>query len=80
MQSIKGFSSRQINLLLGTKKSIWQIGFYDYILDNEEKTITRMNYIETNPVRMGIVSDPKEYSYSSARYRENTDYKEKINE
>ena len=41
MKSIKGFSSRQINEVFGRKGSIWQNGFYDYILDSEEKVLSK---------------------------------------
>ena len=45
MKSIKGFSARKINELIGRKGSIWQRSFYDYILDNEEKVLNRISYI-----------------------------------
>jgi putative transposase len=50
MKSIKGFSARWINSVLDRKGSIWQNGFYGYILDSEEKVLSRMRYIEDNPV------------------------------
>jgi REP element-mobilizing transposase RayT len=40
MKSIKGYSARKVNLTSGNKGSIWQSGFYDYILDSEEKVLT----------------------------------------
>jgi len=73
MKSIKGFSARRINSVLDRKGSIWQNGFYDYILDNEEKVLSRIRYIEDNPVRKGMVSCPEDYHYSSTWYREETD-------
>jgi len=74
MKSIKGFSARRINSLLDRKGSIWQDGFYDYILDSEEKVLGRMKYIEHNPVRKGMVTRPESYHYSSIGYREETDF------
>ena len=56
MKSIKGFSARRINSVLDRKGSIWQNGFYGYILDSEEKVLSRMRYIEDNPVRKGMVT------------------------
>jgi len=53
---------------------IWQSGFYDYILDSEEKVLTRIRYIENNPVRKGMVSQPEDYAYSSIKEREATDF------
>ncbi len=74
MKSIKGFSARRINSLLDRKGSIWQDGFYDYILDSEEKVLGRMKYIEDNPVRKGMVTCPESYHYSSMGYGEKTDF------
>jgi len=76
MKSIKGFSARKVNLLLKRNGSIWQTGFYDYILDSEEKVLSRVRYIEDNPVRKGLAISPQDYSYSSAKYRANTDFDE----
>jgi len=70
MKSIKGFSARQINAGLSRKGSIWQSGFYDYILDSEEKVLSRIKYIEDNPMRKGLVTRPGDYRYGSMRYRD----------
>jgi REP-associated tyrosine transposase len=64
MKSIKGFSARQINEVFSRKGTLWQSGFYDYILDSEEKVLSRIRYVEGNPVRKGMVGCPEEYRYS----------------
>jgi len=74
MKSIKGFSARQINALFGRKGSLWQNGFYDYILDSEEKVLSRMKYVEDNPVRRSLVKNAEDYPYSSAAHRDKTDF------
>lgn len=74
MKSIKGFSSRKINEVLGRKGTLWQSGFYDYMLDNDEKVLSRIKYIEENPLRKGLVTTPEDYIYSSAKYRDETDF------
>jgi len=61
MKSIKGFSARRINSVLDRKGLIWQNGFYGYILDSEEKVLSRMRDIEDNPVRKGMVTRPEGY-------------------
>jgi len=73
MKSVKGFSARRINSMFNRTGSIWQNGFYDYILDSEEKVLSRMRYIENNPVRKGVVTNTEDYGYSSAKYRAETD-------
>jgi len=75
MKSIKGFSAKQINEVFGRRGSIWQRGFYDYILDSEEKVLSRIRYIEDNPVRKGIVTNSEDYGYSSVIYRDKTDFR-----
>jgi len=74
MKSIKGFSARQINRVLNRKGSIWQVGFYDYVLDSEEKVLTRMKYVEDNPLRKGLVNRSEDYEYSTINHREETDF------
>jgi REP element-mobilizing transposase RayT len=78
MKSIKGFSARKINSLLRRNGSIWQSGYYDYVLDSEEKVLTRMRYIEDNPLRKGkgMVNRSEDYEYSSMKYRGDTDFPE----
>jgi putative transposase len=76
LKSIKGFSARRINSVFERKGPVWQNGFYDYILDNEEEVLSRMRYIENNPVRKGMVTRPESYKFSSINYREETDIKE----
>jgi len=74
MKSIKGFSARSINTVFDREGPVWQGGFYDYILDSEEKVLSRMRYIEENPVRKGLVTNPEDYGYSSIKYRAETDF------
>lgn len=80
MKSIKGFSARRINEAKNERGSIWQSGFWDYILESEEKVLNRIRYIEENPVRKGIVECPEDYEYSSARYKDETDFERFFND
>jgi REP element-mobilizing transposase RayT len=51
---------------------LWQEGFYDRTLRNEEQTLDVVAYILANPVRAGLCEDPLSYplggsgSYSMA--------------
>ncbi len=74
MKSVKGFSGWKINKKYNKKGSIWQSGFYNWILDSQEKVLSRIKYIEENPVRKGIVERPEDYKYSSAGCRDETDF------
>jgi putative transposase len=48
---------------------LWQDGYYDRILRDEEETIVVARYILANPVRAGLVVDFRNYPFSgSTRY------------
>ncbi len=66
MQSIKGFSSREINRAWGTNGRLWQPGYYDRMIRDDEQLRTVVNYVEFNPVEAKIVATPQEYRWSSA--------------
>jgi hypothetical protein len=46
--------------------SLWQDGYYDRILRNDEQTIVVARYILENPVRAGLVTDFREYPFSGS--------------
>lgn len=48
------------------KGHLWQGRFYSTVLD-ERHLYTAIRYVERNPVRVGIVEEPWEYKWSSAR-------------
>ena len=67
MQSLKGATARQANLILGRSgDAFWQAESYDHwVRDAEEyRRITR--YIEENPVKAGLVQRAEDYPWSSA--------------
>ncbi len=48
---------------------LWQDGYYDRVLRNDEATLTVVRYILENPVRAGLVPTFSDYAYSgSDRY------------
>ena len=44
---------------------IWQPGFYDFNVHNEEKLLEKLNYMHNNPVKAGLVQSPSDYRWSS---------------
>jgi putative transposase len=68
VKAVKGYSARLINARLKRSGTLWQAGFFDYVLDTEEKALNRIRYIENNPVRKGLVVMPEEYIFSSSAY------------
>jgi REP element-mobilizing transposase RayT len=43
---------------------IWQRGFFDHVLRNDESYGNKWNYVQDNPIRAGLVSNPEEWPYS----------------
>jgi putative transposase len=43
--------------------NLWQKSFYDHILRKEESVIDLVRYIFNNPVRKGLVTEFKKYSF-----------------
>lgn len=66
IQLIKGGYSHALGSILGRKREIWQRGFTDHRIRDEQDFLHHQNYIHRNPVERGLVSDPSEYRYCSA--------------
>ena len=56
----------RINYRNGWRGHLWQGRFASYILDNEY-LIAAVRYVEMNPVKAGLVKQPEEWQWSSAR-------------
>ncbi len=66
VQLIKGGFSFRVKKELGITSEIWQRGYVDHRVRDRSDCEQHRKYIHANPVRAGIASDPKQYSYSSA--------------
>ena len=66
MQSTKGYSSRVINKVNGVKGKLWQQGFYDRVIRDEEQLNQTIAYIHENPVKAGLCLNAAGYQFSSA--------------
>ena len=44
-------------------RALWQENYYEHVLRKEEDTIEVVKYILNNPVRKGIVTEFKDYSF-----------------
>lgn len=66
MQSVKGYTARLLNERNGSRGPLWQRGFYDRMIRDEEQLLDTVNYVHMNPVAGGLAPDPEAYSYSSA--------------
>jgi putative transposase len=52
-----------------TGRTLWQVGYYDYVLREDDLVTSIVKYIIGNPVRAGLVSDVSHYPHTgSSRY------------
>ncbi|MFA4901740.1 MAG: transposase [Desulfobaccales bacterium] len=63
LQSIKGFTARQINKVRGAKGAIWQAESYDRIVRDYDEYLEKWQYIRNNPVKTGLSERPDEYPF-----------------
>jgi REP element-mobilizing transposase RayT len=67
LKSLKGATARDANRLLGrTGEPFRQKESYDHSVRNRSEFERIQAYIETNPVKAGLVRDPVHYPWSSA--------------
>jgi putative transposase len=68
LKSLKGSTAREANRRLGrTGEPFWQRESYDHWVRNEAEWNRIAAYIESNPVRAGVVAREEDYRWSSAR-------------
>jgi putative transposase len=68
MQWIKGVSARKANEILGrTGQPFWQRESYDRWVRTSDEYRRILRYIEWNPVKAGLVTEPGLWAWSSAR-------------
>jgi len=62
MQSLKGYTARGINALIGRPgKPVWQAGYFDRALRTDEDVREVARYIIGNPLRAGLCKDVGKY-------------------
>lgn len=66
IQLIKGGYSHALGAMIGRKREIWQRGFTDHRIRDEQDFAHHREYVHQNPVVRGLVAVPSEYRYSSA--------------
>jgi REP element-mobilizing transposase RayT len=74
MKSLKGASAREANRLLQrTGEPFWQKESYDHWVREEVELIRIRSYIENNPVKAGLVTQPQDFPWSSAGVEKSLD-------
>ena len=62
VNDVKANAARLINNVTEKKGPLWQRGFYDRAIRNDEDLIAVSRYIVANPLRAGIVKSVRDYA------------------
>jgi putative DNA methylase len=69
MKAWKGTSARSINELVGRGGQVWQHDYWDRFIRDEIHFGKAQRYIESNPVKAGLVTTSNLWSWSSANLK-----------
>jgi len=70
LKSWKKYTAQKANRLLKRRGEFWQADYWDTYMRDSAHEIETRKYIESNPAKAGLVLDPKTWSWSSARFRD----------
>jgi putative transposase len=68
MQHLGARYARVVNRIHARTGTLWEARFRSSLIDSENYLLVCQRYIELNPVRAGLVSDPGSYPWSSHSY------------
>jgi len=66
--SLKRYTGRRIRERTGISHPVWQDQYYDHRVRRDESLRDIIRYCWFNPVRKGLVHDPKDYPYWRSKY------------
>ncbi|HTR81080.1 MAG TPA: transposase [Bacteroidota bacterium] len=69
LQSLKSYTAKEANHLLGRTGQFWQNESYDRVVRNEEELDKVIRYVMNNPVKAGLVKDPRYWKFSYCKYK-----------
>ncbi len=67
MQSLKGYTARKANRLLGRSGAFWHHESYDHSVRNTSEWQRVVTYVLNNPVKAGLIKDWKKWRWSYCR-------------
>ena len=68
MQSLKGRTARQVNLLLGRSGDFWQHENYDHVVRDEAERQRIVTYILNNPVKANLVEHWQDWPWTYSKH------------
>jgi REP element-mobilizing transposase RayT len=68
MASVKGYSAKQIKRLLdkSDENAVWQPGYHDHAVRQDEDLHAMARYVVANPIRAGLVQNVGDYPHWDA--------------
>jgi REP element-mobilizing transposase RayT len=66
----KRFTAKEVNRALGRQGAFWEADYWDTYMRSAAHELQTVRYTENNPAKAGLVLDPKQWSWSSARLRD----------
>jgi putative transposase len=65
----KAIQALKLSVSIQSKeRPFWQPRYYDFNVNNEEKRVEKLRYMDRNPVKRGLVEKPEEWKWSSFRH------------
>jgi len=68
MHSLKRYTARQANLLLGREGGFWQHENHDHVVGDEAERQRIITYVLNNPVKAGLVEHWEEWKWIYCKY------------
>jgi putative transposase len=69
MRRLSARQTRRVNRLENRMGTLWSGRFKCSVIDTDSYLLACLRYVELNPIRAGIVSQPEDYRWSSYRQR-----------
>ncbi len=73
IRDIKKGSARLINRDSLETGSLWQPGYWDRGVERQDELLQKLEYMVSNPLRAGLVADPRFYPWSTLNPRLESD-------
>ena len=70
VKELKRYTSREANEILRRTGAFWCEDYFDTFIRDAQHELKTRRYIENNPVKASLVREPKEWPWSSARFRD----------
>jgi putative transposase len=67
LQSLKRYTARQANEVLGRQGSFWQAESYDHVVRDEEELTRIVEYVRHNPVKAVLVASWERWPWTCVR-------------